>query len=370
MNEAAALQPETVRTALRRMLPVWLVVFATAAGAIFLIRESGRRFLEAGYYSQADTCNVGEIKYLAAMKIFRALSADAAARGKDVDATNFAKASTLGAFRGDARIAEARALLKEAILRCPPIRGADEALAAIEWWDGNEALSHRHLGEEHRRLGETSMARTEFETALGLEPENTEYLLALAEELTREQRVADAAALLRTAPPQAADSPPALRILAKEAGEAGRLDEAIDFVKRALEAEPGHGDAINDLVRFGNVSGKTLETCQWAAGNLRTARAPEARSWHSLGQNFMRIGSHDLALDALDQAFAIAPNSVGVMMDRALVLHELGRDSEAVRVMELAISKNYQQYFRLLKDARFEPLRPMSQERFGAGGGQ
>lgn len=348
------------------MAPVWAIVFGTVVFSMFTIRDSGRRLLERGYYAQADTCQVGELKYLAAMKIFRAVSADVAAREKPEGAAAILAASTLGARKGDPRLAELRTMFGEAIRVCPILRGAHEALAAVEWWDGNEALAHYRLGLEHRVAGETSLARTEFETAAALDPADGDILLACAEELAREFRPVEAAAMLREAPESVRESAAAMRIFAREAGTRRAWDEAIAFARRGLELEPGHGLAVDDLLRFA-ANGDTLaENCRWVADNLRKSVAPEARSWHSLSQNLYHLGDDPAALEAIDGAIAIAPNSVNLYMDKALILYRLGRDQEAVRTIELAVEKDYRWYFKLLEDARFEPLRPATQERFGA----
>jgi len=364
-TETGHVPAESFGANLRRMAPVWAIVLATAVAAMFMIRESGRRLLERGYYSQADTCQVGEIKYLAAMKIFRAMSGEIDAQAK----ADPLAASTLGALRGDARIADARALLEESLVHCPIIKGAHEALAAVEWWDGNEALAHFHLGLEHRAVGETAMARTEFETASAMEPSNVDYLLALAEELMRENRAPDAVAILADAPEAARDSATGLRIRASEAAMRSAWTEALDLGKRSLDAEPGNGDTIDQVLRYGDIAGVKRETTLWVADNLRKAVAPQARSWHAVAGILLDLGENDAALDAIDHAIAIQPNGVNLLMDKALILFALGREAEAVRAIELAVEKDYRWYFKLLAEARFAPLRPATQEKFGAGAG-
>ncbi len=359
---------DTPGTAVRRLLPVWGVIVTTAIASLFLIRESGSRFLERGFHTVEDTCQVAEIKYLGAMRNFRELSAEIAANPARSDTTNLRAADSLGELSGDPRIDAPRADLLEAVRLCPDnLPGAHEALAALEWWDGNEAASHYHVGQEHLVQKEAEFAVVEFEIAYALDGTNAAYALALAGALADNDRAAEAAAVVDGAPEEARDTAIAWRVAGQLAREQGRHDESFEALKKSLEREPGNFQAAWRFLASGHNSNREREASLWLYENMEDAVAPTAWVYHSIAIRLQQFGDLEIALRSIEKARVIAPFSIELMVENARILHSLGRDGEAVRMIELAISSNHALFMQVLEDTRFADVRDFAQPHLGPG---
>lgn len=336
---------------LRKMLPVWIVVTVAAVGSLAAVRLSGVNYLRRGAYSHADTCQVAEIHFQAGTMLWRAIAADA----KPPEATQRLETS-LGIRRGDERVAEARAKFHEALRLCPHLAGAHELLADLAWWDGDQALTHYHLGMEHLRAREINEARIELQAAWQLAPADTAIAQALLDVITRQERWDEVGEFLDSASPELRESPEALRAQAHLAGLEGNRELATMLLRQALDTRPGWHPAVADLVRYEGELGNYLDAGNWLMTNIDKAVAPEAHDYHGVALLFEQGGHDEQALEAIDRALAIANHSILLMMEKALVLSRLGRYEEAKLMVEAALDTNAHEFLRILQEKRFESL--------------
>ncbi len=366
-SSAEALK-EPLGAAAKRMLPVWVLVICTAVISLIVIKSSGTRFLRAGFYEIESTCEVAEIKYLSAMKEFREISEEIAGDSKDLVVSNLREADSFGKMSQDPRLASVRAKLLEAVRLCPgQIKGAHEALAAIEWWDGNEAESHYRLGEEHLVQKESEFAATEFEIAYATEPTNAAYAMALAGTLANLGRIDDAAGIVENAPEGAADTVISWRVRGQLLREQRKFDESMAALQRSLEIEPGNFEAAWRFLASGHDAGREYEASLWLYENMTRSEAPAAWIYHSLSLRLMKHEDFKVALDSIERARAIAPNSIELMLDNALILYKLERGTEALRLIEQALSSNHSEFLRLFADGKYDPVRNLAAPRLGSG---
>jgi Flp pilus assembly protein TadD len=113
------------------------------------------------------------------------------------------------------------------------------------------AIAHNDLGVLYCQTGRMDDARSEYEEAVRLEPENVIFQKNLAEHYSVAQgRNEDALRIfvdiLRKHPRDAET----LVSIGKVCGMMGRADDAQDFFKKALEVEPWNQQAREQLPRI------------------------------------------------------------------------------------------------------------------------
>jgi tetratricopeptide (TPR) repeat protein len=171
-------------------------------------------------------------------------------------------------------------------------------------------------------LGAPANAASALEAGLDRTPDAPELRLLLAQIRRSEGRDAEADALVR-----GLDLPPAVRargerLLATLLWRAGRPEEAIAPLERALALEPGSRELWSDLVAVRIAAGRWED----AAAACREALArdrDDARMWVDLGTIHERLDQPGAALEAYRRALAVDPrrpavwNAVGVLLARS-----------------------------------------------------
>lgn len=90
----------------------------------------------------------------------------------------------------------------------------------------------------------------------------------------------------------------------------GRLDEAIDECKRAIEVDPEFGNPYNDIGAYLIAKGETDEAIQWLE-KAKTAPRYEPRHYPymNLGRLFASEGTIIKAIDEFEQALRFCPET-------------------------------------------------------------
>jgi tetratricopeptide (TPR) repeat protein len=334
---------------LRQMIPVWGIVLATAVASLFGLRWQGASFLERGFHQVEDRCPVGEIRYLAGRRVWEELTTELAARQLENQA-----ASALGAFRGDERLATARSHFEEALQLCPSLPGPHLLMADAEWWEGNEARAHYHLGEHEMQAGRADQARVEFEVANALDPADHAIALRLGEAAAILERWDQVASVLESVPP-AEGRAQRLRIEARLAAHQGDLAAALAHLRESLTLEPGHADSLATVADYSLRTGDPVGGARFLVENLARATTPDARSFHRAALLLMGAGEWAEAVGAIDQALALAPNSVVLYFDRARCLSSMGDYDGARLSAEDAITRDFRIYQDLVNQTGSDP---------------
>ena len=345
---------KSLLTDIVRMLPVWLIVFVTVAGALFVIRANGARYISAGIYSQRDTCQVAEIRYEAGRRLWREMieeigSREAADRGR----------SSLGQLKGDPRIVSARTELLAALEACPRIRGPHGILSDLAWFEGNTGAMHYHMGMEHVAAREWDEALAEFRSAAEIDPEKMEYVLAQAEMAARREQWNEAEqAIARLNGSPLMESAGALRVRAVLALRDEQPDESLAAWRDALEKEKGHADTVRALYQAYWPREDKVQGARFIEQQLDDAQAPEAESYHLASLLYMEKEEYASAVKAIDKAIAIAPNNIFLLFDKAIMLHRLGDDAGARDAGHRAMNMDPVRFWEKVDNARFNPLDP------------
>ena len=120
----------------------------------------------------------------------------------------------------------------------------------------------------------------------------------------------------------------------------GRFEEAVALAEKTLAAHPQHPSVTQAYARAANAVGKLEEGERYARKTLELARDPQTRlcAHSNLGYALNEQGRHDEALDALDQAVAIDPESAAAHSNRAHSFNSLGRYEEAEAAARKAVA--------------------------------
>ncbi|HND51640.1 MAG TPA: tetratricopeptide repeat protein [Pirellulaceae bacterium] len=118
--------------------------------------------------------------------------------------------------------------------------------------------------------------------------------------------------------------------------ELGRLDEALTAFRRAADLQPRFAAALRNLGTAAQLTGRDKEAIA-AWRKLLEVDDRDPRDHLLLGRALLASGHAAAAFDALTQAATRGAAGADLQRDRALALHLLGRNDEALVAAELAV---------------------------------
>ncbi len=257
------------------------------------------------------------------------------------------------ALRALGRAAEAVPLLTGLAARHPGVPAASWELAQAAAEAGDHAgairaLAHltRHwpavaggwflLARQYRAIGEPAKAWAadlDGVEAAANDPELIKAALAM-----REERLDEAAALLRARLAQTPDDAPAARLLGEVIWRQGDIAAAIEQVHAALTLAPGHDLAREFLIRLLMATNRLPEAREQAD---ILAGSPRPHPGHALirASVLVRLGEQEAARDLYRAILAKAPGQPLVWQNLGHVEKTLGRQAEAVAAYREATSR-------------------------------
>lgn len=132
-------------------------------------------------------------------------------------------------------------------------------------------------------------------------------------------------------------------VRAIQAQEQGRLDEAIQLFREALEEQPGQPAACYSLGVIAMRGGQYAEAVRWA--EIGIAAAPTFAPLHFLAGSAQRAVGADLesVLSYFDQALTLQPDYIEALVNSGVVLRDMLRHRESLERFNrvLAINPNY-----------------------------
>lgn len=136
--------------------------------------------------------------------------------------------------------------------------------------------------------------------------------------------------------------PPAASVAAREFARGialhreGKLDEASRSYARALELDPGHVDALNNMGVVLRAQGR-IDAALTAYQRGLALRPDDPGILANLGATLRAMGQHRKAVEVLHRAIALAPKAPGVHNNLGLVLRDLGHYEEALACFERSL---------------------------------
>lgn len=260
----------------------------------------------------------------------------------------------------------------------------DLAYAALERAleiDSNDAMANQSMANVYARLGRLQDAEVSYQKAVALDPESPTILNAYANFLYDQSRFNDAIdqwqAVIRLAP----DNYAALVNMGSALNEIRRIPEAITMYQRAIDIRPSYmaylnlgtaysrgeryQDAVNaylkaleiddsDWLAWGNLAyvyswingmdPQATETFEHAIELAEAARQQNTRDpfVHSdLALYYAKMGRSDIALQRLETAIILAPDSGEVLAAVAEAYETMGLRDKAVEFARKSLENGF-----------------------------
>ncbi|MCL6741257.1 sulfotransferase [Sphingomonas sp. RB56-2] len=211
-------------------------------------------------------------------------------------------------------------------------RRAEEALAA----DPKSVVALQFVGVLYCQTGEPGLGADFLTSALKQSPSDLPTRLNAMQALMDSGRVEEADKLGRDAPPSTSAAE-FLRLRASIAKRLGNIDEALGFLKRAVEAAPNDHAAWNNL---GNALHEADDT-EGAVEALRRAveLRPDAAFVHvNLGRALATADRHQESLSQFEEASRLDPNDGIALFEIGKALVRMGHPTRALPFLGKAAS--------------------------------
>jgi predicted O-linked N-acetylglucosamine transferase (SPINDLY family) len=119
--------------------------------------------------------------------------------------------------------------------------------------------------------------------------------------------------------------------------QAGRMDEAENLYRRVLQQAPQHGGALHLMGALCLQRGKVEQAIEWIGRAI--AAEPNVAEYHSnLAEAYRRVGRLEEALASARRAVKLAPNFAAAHSNLGNVLLDMGRLKESVAASRRAIA--------------------------------
>jgi tetratricopeptide (TPR) repeat protein len=263
----------------------------------------------------------------------------------------------------------------------------DLAFAALERAleiDANDAEANMAIGKLFARLGRSQDAEKSFKKAVALDPENPSNINSYANFLYDQGRFQEATSQWQRVISLAPDHYAALINLGSVFEETGRIPEAITMYERSIKIKPTYmgysnlgtaysrgkryADAVqaykqalsindSDSLAWGNLAfiyswlngmdAKATETFEHAIALAEEARQQKPREAfvHSdLALYYAKTKQADLALQRLETALALAPESAEILANAAEAYELIGQRDQAVKFARKALALGFSRY--------------------------
>ena len=129
--------------------------------------------------------------------------------------------------------------------------------------------------------------------------------------------------------------------LADAYAQQGKLDEAIQYFKKAIQDYPDSDRLYNNLGVVLAKQGKFAEAVPYHEKAIQL-RPDFAEAHSNLGIAFAMLGKHDEAIREFREAVRIYPDFLSVYRNWGTALEKIHRDDEAFRVYDLVLERNPQ----------------------------
>ncbi len=191
------------------------------------------------------------------------------------------------------------------------------------------SVAHNSLGVVLASQGRIEEAKTHYQAALEIDPQDVDPRCNLAKLLATEGRFDEALACYQKALEVQPDFARPQSDLGDLLVHLGRLDEAVDHYRKALEIQPDDatvhyslGDLLGRLGRFDEAAGHFQKSLEIAPDN--------ADAHNNFGLALQALGRMDEALAHFQRALGIQPDNAEAHYNLGLALANQGRFQDAV----------------------------------------
>ena len=193
--------------------------------------------------------------------------------------------------------------------------------------DPSSIEDHLLLGRLYRLNSETAKAEAEFRTSVKLQPSSEDAVTTLALLYNEEGDPARALEILN-AVPEVDRSPRVDSVLGYTYEQKKDYKHAIDAYRKAVDLDKDNLDAVRGLAQ-NLLSDNQMDAALEQFQTISAADPQDAQTLLHISEIYRRDGQFEKALDVLNKAQSVAPDSMEVEYNRAVIQESLGKYDEA-----------------------------------------
>ncbi len=193
--------------------------------------------------------------------------------------------------------------------------------------DPTSIEDHLLLGRLYRLNNETAKAEAEFRTSVKLQPSSEDAVTTLALLYNEEGDSGRALEILQSVP-EADRSPRIDSVLGYTYEQKKDYTHAIEAYRKAVDLDRDNLDAVRGLAQNllnDNQTDAALEQFK----TIAAADPQDVQTLLHISEIYRRDGQFEKALDTLNKAQAITPDSMEIEYNRAVIEEALGKYDEA-----------------------------------------
>ena len=197
---------------------------------------------------------------------------------------------------------------------------------------------HLNAGVAAVQSGKTRRAAAELERVLEVAPGHAEARELLLTTLLQDKKYDEVIRVLGKRPP-AARTVQDLFVLADASDRAGRLDDAEQFYREAVERAKGTPQYPVALNNFGYMlANRSRDLAESLRVLTEADRLMPNQGFivDSLAWVYYRLGDHERALAEIGRACRLAPTNADLHYHRGMILLGLNKEADAVKAFRLA----------------------------------
>jgi tetratricopeptide (TPR) repeat protein len=198
--------------------------------------------------------------------------------------------------------------------------------------DPTSIEDHLLLGRLYRLNNETAKAEEEFRIAVKLQPSSEDAVTTLALLYNEEGDPGRALEILQSVP-EAERSPRIDSVLGYTYEQQKDYAKAIDAYRKAVGLDRDNLDAVRGLAQ-NLLNDNQMDAALEQFTIIAAADPQDVQTLMHMSEIYRRDGQFEKALDTLNKAQAIAPDSMEVAYNRAVIEEALGKYDDALRQLK------------------------------------